>query len=166
MLLRTIAIALSISFVVACGASTNAPATTSDAGQPADGGTTADAGSTTDAGTTTDAGPSTDAGTNDSCTGPCSVTSATDCSCIYNADCSPGFRCGEVDSGTCECGKRGTGKLNAPCTGPNDCETGLCLADLANKTFCTEPCQPGGETSVCGGHFSVCNDFLGLCTDR
>jgi hypothetical protein len=159
---RLLLLALVMSLALACGSSPEGSETmaTPDGGTS----TAVDGG----ASTTTDGGTSiaADGGAGGTCSGPCKPGGGDDCSCLYNADCSPGFRCGDVDFGTCECGKRGTGKLNAPCTSGNDCETAICLDAKDGKTFCTEPCDPGGETTICGGLFSVCNGFLGLCADR
>lgn len=95
------------------------------------------------------------------CSAACKPDGGSDCSCIFNDECSPGFRCGTENNGTCECAARGTGKLNDPCTTPNACASGVCIELKDHSQRCTLACDPA-RTDQCTGLMAICNTVVGL----
>jgi hypothetical protein len=99
------------------------------------------------------------------CAKPCTPDGGADCTCFFNADCSDGFRCGATGNGTCECAARGVAKYDAPCKGPDDCASAVCVDVGDAGMFCSQACDPAGP-EACTGHFKRCFNIAevgGVC---
>ena len=94
------------------------------------------------------------------CTGTCQPKFKQGQTCTDRHSCEPGLQCHR----TCI-----AGDIDTPCTSDRDCDSdawcdvaaGLCKADFATGTACTNPLQCGGETSCVG--LSVSSGAPGHC---